>query len=64
MSIFLKKEARPTAPIVYDPLVAMVIATLVFAGISALMLTLAQPDIVLLTLTIVAPLIIWGMFAA
>lgn len=64
LSIFLKKEARPTAPIVYDPLVAMVIATLVFAGISALMLTLAQPDIVLLTLTIVAPLIIWGMFAA
>lgn len=39
LSIFLKKEARPTAPIVYDPLVAMVIATLVFAGISALMLT-------------------------
>jgi len=64
LSFFIGKKSPKMNAIIFEPFVVLVVATLIFAGITALLLALAQPGIVLLILALVAPLLIWGMFAA
>ena len=64
LSFFIGKKSPKIKAFIFEPFVVLVIATLMFAGIIALLLALAQPGMVLLILALVAPLLIWGMFAA
>lgn len=63
LSLFLEKGNQVSDGMMVKPLVAFGVATLILGCITGILLLLVSPGMVLLFLTLVAPLLIWKMFA-
>ncbi|HCR2004453.1 TPA: hypothetical protein ONC45_000976 [Enterobacter cloacae subsp. dissolvens] len=64
LSVFVGKESPKMNSIIFEPFIVLAVSILIFAGITGLFLALTTPGITLLFMVFVAPLIIWGIFAA
>ncbi|WP_395302488.1 hypothetical protein [Enterobacter mori] len=64
MIVFEGKSLEIARSAVFNPLAVVAFAMLIFGGIITVLLLATSPGMVLLILTFVAPLLIWGMYAA
>lgn len=64
MSVFSGKSIEIAKPAVFHPLTVVMVSTLVFGAMITVLLMVITPGMIMLILSVVAPLLIWGMYAA